>query len=135
MKISIQFHLRSPSLSSLKGHLSCPNSQSHAVFNRRTQPGCQIRLLPHSPHPLILPSLSAAALSRTVFTSRSWAIRLRRDLLFTPLLPSVQSSGSQSILRCEINPSTDSPLHLPLLPFLPVSINHSTLYSFIYTSL
>lgn len=54
-----------------------------------------------------------------VFTSRSWAIRLQRSLLFTGLLLSIQSSSSQSILCCQIKTSTDNPLHLALFSFSP----------------
>lgn len=70
--------------------------------------------------PRILPSFSARHSGPpAVFTSRSWAIRLQRSLLFTGLLPSIQSSGSQSILWCQIKPSTDNPLHLALFSFSP----------------
>lgn len=66
--------------------------------------------------PLSLPATPGLL---AVFTSRSWAIRLQRSLLFAGLLLSIQSSCSQSILCCQIKTSIDNPLHLALFSFLP----------------
>lgn len=94
-----------------------PHWQSHSMFTSRTQPWCHM--------PPSLASLSFLALwchplcCSRVFPGRSRAITFPSKHLFTPLLLSICSPGSQSILpnTTKINTRSDNPIHfsIPLL--------------------